>query len=118
MVDVRVVKRDPDTLAVSGPLVFASAAQALAQAQAMLDGRTMRLDLAEVERVDSAGLACTLAMMAAAHRRGGRLGVVHAPAGMLALARVCGVASFLGGLRDGTAQERGGFPAPGPGPGA
>lgn len=95
--EVQVVERAPDTLAVSGPLTFASAAHAFARAQTLLDGREMHLDLADVQRVDSAGLACTLAMMACAHRRGGRLDVVHAPAGLTALAKVCGVASFLGG---------------------
>lgn len=94
--EVQVQKRAPGTVAVSGSLTFASAAQALALAQPLLDGSETSLDLVAVDGVDSAGLACTLAMLACTHRHGGRLAVVNAPAGLMALAKVCGVASFLG----------------------
>ncbi len=53
------------------------------------------LDLGGVARVDSAGLACVLAVMAAARRNGGSLRVVHPPEDLLALARVCEVESLL-----------------------
>ncbi|HET7358975.1 MAG TPA: STAS domain-containing protein, partial [Rhodanobacteraceae bacterium] len=71
------------TLALHGELVFATAAQALAQADAELarDGAA-QLDLAGISGADSAGLACVLALMAAEHARGRRLQVRNLPAGL------------------------------------
>ncbi len=86
----------PGTLTVSGMLVFDTAARAMAQARPLLQaGRPGCLDLAGVTRVDSAGMACVLAMMAEAHRHDGRLDVLHAPSSLLDLARVCEVAPLL-----------------------
>jgi phospholipid transport system transporter-binding protein len=44
---------------------------------------------------DSAGLACVVALAAAANRAGRRLRVVALPEGLRALAEVCGVAALL-----------------------
>lgn len=82
----------PATLGVGGELSFDTAAAALQAIQsALADGSASRLDLAGVLRSDSAGLACILAVMAGAARRGRPLQVVHMPAGMQALAQVCEV---------------------------
>lgn len=83
----------PATLGVGGELSFDTAAAALQAIQsALADGSAAsRLDLAGVLRSDSAGLACILAVMAGAARRGRPLQVVHMPAGMQALAQVCEV---------------------------
>ncbi len=86
----------PGTLAVTGALVFDNAAAVLARARPLLaDGRQGCLDLAAVTRVDSAGMAAVLAMMAEAHRHGGHLQVLHAPASLVDLARVCEVTPLL-----------------------
>lgn len=86
----------PDTVSVSGTLNFATAANALAamrNAFAKNDRHT--LDLSEVVSCDSAGLACVLAALSEADHDGHRVVVRHVPAGMQALARVCGVEPFL-----------------------
>lgn len=85
-----------DTLALSGALTFATAARAFAEAsRALASGAQTRLDLGGLARADSAGLACVLALAAAASRAGRRLGVVHWPEGLRALAAVCGVEGLL-----------------------
>jgi phospholipid transport system transporter-binding protein len=87
---------DRDTLALSGALTFATAARAFAEgARALEAGVQTRLDLAGLVRADSAGLACVLALAAVASRAGRRLGVVHWPDGLRALAEVCDVQGLL-----------------------
>ena len=87
---------DRDTLALSGALTFATAARAFAEgARALAAGAQTRLDLGGVTRADSAGLACVLGLAAAASRAGRRLGVVHWPEGLRALAAVCDVETLL-----------------------
>lgn len=82
----------PATLGVSGELSFDTAAAALQAIRGVLAaGGVERLDLAGVNRSDSAGLACMLAVAADVARRGQSLQIVHMPAGMQALAQVCEV---------------------------
>lgn len=82
----------PGTLAVRGALSFDTAAGAFhAIETALVEGSVDRLDLAGVTHSDSAGLACVLAVVAAASRRGRRLEVTHMPTGMRVLAQVCEV---------------------------
>lgn len=86
----------PDTLAVSGDLTFATAADALDQARAELDrGSQTVLDLGGVSHADSAGLATVLALLAHARTQGRAIKVANAPAGLQALARVSGVDELL-----------------------
>jgi phospholipid transport system transporter-binding protein len=94
--EFRVVSDVPDTVSVSGTLNFATAANAFAamrDAFAKSDRHT--LDLSEVTTCDSAGLACVLAALSAADQGGRQVVVRQVPAGMQALARVCGVESML-----------------------
>ena len=87
----------PDTLALSGALTFATAQRVLAEARsAMSRQRPATLDLAGVDRADSAGLACVLTILADASQDGAPLRVAHVPAGMRALARVSDVEVMLG----------------------
>lgn len=86
----------PGTLGVSGVLSFDTAAMALRAIQsALVAGRMTRLDLAGVSHSDSAGLACVLAVVAEADRRGQALQVVGMPAGMRVLAQVCEVEPLI-----------------------
>ncbi|MGH8164545.1 MAG: STAS domain-containing protein [Rhodanobacteraceae bacterium] len=97
--EARVHCKNPDsnTLALSGALTFATAANALAEAgRALAAGMQTRLDLAGLSGADSAGLACVLALIADASRAGRRLIVVNLPEGLRALAQVCGVETLLG----------------------
>lgn len=88
----QVVQSTPDTVSVSGALTFATAAAALEAIRAALPGCQV-LDLAGVDRSDSAGLACVLAVLAP---NGGKLRVQHVPLGMQQLAKVCEVDGLLG----------------------
>ncbi len=84
----------PGRLGVSGVLSFdtaAAALQAIEAALAAAAGAVVELDLAGLDHSDSAGLACVLAVVAEADRRGQVLQVVHMPEGMKALAQVCEV---------------------------
>jgi phospholipid transport system transporter-binding protein len=93
---VKLDQPDRDTLALAGALTFGSAAHAFADgARALAEGMQTRLDLAGVTRADSAGLACVIALAAAANHAGRRLRVVHWPEGLRALAEVCDAASLL-----------------------
>ncbi|WP_426690209.1 STAS domain-containing protein [Rhodanobacter ginsengiterrae] len=86
----------PATLVVAGELSFDTASAALEAIQSALgDTRIQRLDLARVSRADSAGLACVLAVLAGAGRRGQVLEVVHIPSGMQTLAQVCEVDQLI-----------------------
>lgn len=95
--DIAMAAAAADTLALRGELTFATAARALADgARALAAGQQTRLDLTGLTRADSAGLACMVALAAQARRAGRQLVVVNWPAGLLALAEVCGVAPLLG----------------------
>ena len=89
-------RETPGTLGVSGVLSFDTAAAALQTIGAALAAAPVsRLDLAGVERSDSAGLACVLAVQAEARRLGRALDVDNMPAGMRALAQVCEVEALI-----------------------
>ena len=88
--------RADGTLAVRGVLTFDTANAAwrslrerLARAPAQV------LDLSAVERSDSAGLACVLAVLSEAGKHGQSLRVRGLPAGMRRLAQACEVESLL-----------------------
>ncbi|HLI18643.1 MAG TPA: STAS domain-containing protein, partial [Rhodanobacteraceae bacterium] len=63
--------------------------------RALSAGTQTRLDLGGISRADSAGLACVLALAAAASRGGRRLAVVHWPEGLRSLAEVCDAVALL-----------------------
>jgi len=85
----------PGTLRVTGVLSFDTAAAAL-QAIRAAAGKVETIDLGGLQRSDSAGLACVLAVVAEGAGRGGKLRVTGMPSGMQALAQVCEVDSLLG----------------------
>ncbi|GAB3787057.1 STAS domain-containing protein [Dyella agri] len=92
----RLDRAEPDTLAVSGTLGFATATEAWrALDEALRVGDRSQLDLAGVRSCDSAGLACVLAVLAAARKRGQAVGLQHVPDGLRTLAQVSGVEAML-----------------------
>lgn len=94
--EFRVSTDMPDTVAVSGTLNFATAVSALAAMRsAFAKDSRHTLDLGGVDSCDSAGLACVLAALSEADQGGRRVTVSHVPAGMQALAQVCGVDPLL-----------------------
>lgn len=93
---VKLDRRDRNTLVLTGALTFGSAAHVYAEgARALAAGTQTQLDLAGVTRADSAGLACVIALAAAANRAGRHLRVTHWPEGLHALAEVSDVAPLL-----------------------
>jgi len=94
--NVKVAPPDGDTLAIRGALTFATSARVLAEGRRTLAaGAQTRLDLVGVTHADSAGLACVIALVAAANRSGRRLRIAGWPEGLRALAEVCDVATLL-----------------------
>lgn len=89
--------RGDGTLAVSGVLTFDTAHAALRALRDKLaaGGMFTALDLAGVERGDSAGLACVLAVLADVRAHGLAMTVRHLPDGLRALAQVCEVEDLL-----------------------
>jgi phospholipid transport system transporter-binding protein len=87
----------PGILAMSGALVFATAARALADARhAVLRGDVTTLDLSGIEASDSAGLAVLLALRRAARSRGTELSITSLPSTLRALAQLGEVEALLG----------------------
>lgn len=94
---VQVSTPAPGILAMSGDLVFATAATALAQARAYLArGDVTTLDLSGVSASDSAGLGVLLALCRAARVRGAALQITAMPATLQALAQLGEVEVLLG----------------------
>lgn len=75
------------------PHVWKAARRLIADEQGASE---MRLDLAGVERADSAGVALLLEWLREAHRLGLRLRLENVPEQMLAIARVSGVEELIG----------------------
>jgi phospholipid transport system transporter-binding protein len=94
----RIERIDAGHVRVSGRLGFAEAADALAQEGELTDadGRDVTVDIAALERVDSATLAVLLAWSARARIRGDALRFAGAPAGLMALAHLCDAEPLLG----------------------
>lgn len=93
---VEIGQPDGDTVALGGELTFATARHAWTEGgRALAAGTQTRLDLAGVTHADSAGLACVIALAAAANRGGRRLRVIHWPDGLRALAEVCDAVELL-----------------------
>ncbi len=81
---------------VSGPLTFDSAPGLWRESSGLLDGaREVVLDLNDVTRTDSAGLALLLAWMREARRRGVDIRFRHIPEQLMAIARTCNLQDLL-----------------------
>ncbi|GAB2564593.1 STAS domain-containing protein [Dyella jejuensis] len=94
--ECRVAADAPDTVSISGELNFVTAANALAALRSAFGrGDRHTLDLSAVTSCDSAGLACVLAALSEADQGGNHVVARHAPEGMQALAKVCGVETML-----------------------
>ena len=80
----------------SGALGFATAADAHSQLlRCLRAGGHVRIDCSGLERIDSAGLAVLLDLVAFAREQGVELRYVSLPAGVLRLARLSGVEVLL-----------------------
>lgn len=81
---------------ISGPLTFASAPQLWREGMGLLNGReTVILDLREVTRSDSAGLALLVQWMREARNRHVDIRFRNIPDQMMAIARTCNLQDLL-----------------------
>jgi len=88
-------------LAIAGDLSFASVPVLWEQWRAMrTDQATLELDLSEVQRSDSAGLALLVEWLREAQQTGQSVRFLNMPAQMLAMARVSGLDQVLPLHRD------------------
>ncbi len=88
--------REDGVLALSGPLTFTSVAAAWREGRdRMREARPTVLDLAGVQRADSAGLACVLALLACGRDVQPQLAVRNAPDSLRDLARVSDAEKWL-----------------------
>jgi phospholipid transport system transporter-binding protein len=60
-----------------------------------VDGGAVRLDLAGITRVDSAGIALLIELIRAVRQRGGEVSLEHAPPQLMAIATVSGLDAVL-----------------------
>lgn len=79
----------------SGSLDMASVPLVLRQAAELFATPSVVVDLKEVERIDSAGLALLVHWLRESRRRGVSIRFQNIPGRMLALARVCGLDRLL-----------------------
>ena len=89
------IQRAGDRLAVSVPMTIANARALSEQGSALMDGGDLVVDLGQVVEADSAALAIIFAWQRAQQARGGRLRVENAPAGVVSLAAMYGVADLI-----------------------
>jgi phospholipid transport system transporter-binding protein len=87
---------DEHRLDVSGDLTLDSVAQLFEQSRSLLPGQVRTIDLQNVSRVDSAGLALLLEWQSAATQRNGALAFTNAPEDLSRLAALCEATRLLG----------------------
>jgi len=88
--------RGEGRFALAGDLVFENVARVLAAGDAAFAGRPrVEVDLADVGRVDSAGLALLLEWAVAARAAGGAVSYRNLPPGAVALAGISDVSELL-----------------------
>lgn len=82
------IRLDGDLLRVNGELTFATVTALLAKSRPLFDqaSKQITVELGEVERADSAGLAILIEWMRQAKERGATIAFSHLPDQMLAIA--------------------------------
>lgn len=93
--DVRLNKDDTGRWKVEGELTFASVPRIQDESLAWFDSPPGTLDLASVERIDSAGIALIIEWARRARLAGGDMKLVNVPAGMTSLSRTAGLGKLL-----------------------
>lgn len=97
MSNARLERLDAGRSALFGPLTFDTVPQLFQQGRQLFnDGAAVVLDLAGVERSDSAGLALLVGWMRLARQQKGSITFGNVPAQLVGLARVGGVEALLG----------------------
>jgi len=94
-VSIHVDTSDPDNWKVEGALTFASVPEIQARSPGWFASPPAALDLAGVERIDSAGIALIIEWARRARLAGADMRLVNVPAGMTALSRTTGLHRLL-----------------------
>lgn len=92
---IRLNTDDPDTWKVEGALTFASVPEVQERSLDWFASPPAALDLAGVERMDSAGIALVIEWARRAKLAGADMRLVHVPAGMTALSKTTGLHRLL-----------------------
>ena len=96
MSEFRLDDRGEGRFALSGEMSFANADRILRAAAPVFAGHDdLEVDLSQVGKADSAGLALLLEWKAEARRRDASIRFTDIPDGLLAIARTTGVDGFL-----------------------
>lgn len=93
--DVRLNKDDADRWKVEGELTFASVPRFQDQSLEWFSAPPGVLDLAAVERIDSAGIALLIEWARRARLAGAAMKLVNVPAGMTSLSKTAGLNKIL-----------------------
>jgi len=91
----RVNTDDPDAWTVAGELTFASVPALQEHSPGWFSSPPKTLDLAGVERIDSAGIALVIEWARRARLAGGDMRMLNVPASMTSLARTTGIERLL-----------------------
>lgn len=87
---------DSQTYLVSGEMTLETARTAMAETESLFDKvASVEIDLAQVTRADSAGLALLVTWMRQAKKADKNICFEHIPAQMLAIAQASGLDEFL-----------------------
>ncbi len=86
-----------DRFVISGPMGFDNAATLLEQSESLFgNAGSVEIDLSAVTKVDSAGLALLIEWLRQARQRGQKIRFKGMPSRLNALAKLSGVADFMG----------------------
>lgn len=95
MTETGIQSRGEGCYAISGELTFSTVPDLWRSRLDAVDGGSVRLDLAGITRVDSAGIALLIELIRAVRKRGGEVSLEHAPPQLMAIATVSGLDAVL-----------------------
>jgi phospholipid transport system transporter-binding protein len=94
-VSIRLNTENPETWTVEGSLTFASVPEVQEKSLDWFAAPPGILDMAGVERIDSAGIALVIEWARRAKLAGGDMRLVNVPAGMTSLSKTTGIDQLL-----------------------
>jgi len=96
MAEARLIDNGAGNWLLQGELGFESVAGVLRHAGAMMAGETrLEVDLRDVSRADSAGLALLVEWLRESQHAGNEIVFINVPDQLLSIARVCGLDEIL-----------------------
>jgi phospholipid transport system transporter-binding protein len=96
MAEARLIDNGSGNWLLQGELGFDSVADVLRHAGAMMTGKArLEVDLRDVSRADSAGLALLVEWLRESEYAGNEIAFINVPDQLLSIARVCGLDEIL-----------------------